>query len=318
MSRRTKKTVKTLLKLTACTFAGMYAINHYIEKKSREKNILKKNMGHIYPWKFGDIYYHISGSGSRKLLLIHDANSYSSSYEWNAVQDLLSENFTVYTIDLLGCGRSDKPAMLYTNYLYVQLIRDFIRNVVEEPVELAASGLSASFAVMTAFAHPELVTRLTMINPWNPKKLSEVPDKRSRVLGSVMAIPVLGTTVYNILNCRSNLEYLMDEKYFYNPFKVREKYINASYEAAHKRQEGSGRYMLASLDGKYLNWNINRAAANLRQPVTLIYGEKLEQGRKAAKAYSRLNKNITVKAVSASRMFPHLEEPEETAAILLQ
>ncbi len=317
MSRKINKTIKTLIKLNICAFAGMYAINRYIEKTSCEKNILKKDMGHIYPWKYGDIYYHVSGNGSRNLLLIHDTNAYSSSYEWNALQDLLREDFTVYTIDLLGCGRSDKPAMLYTNYLYVQLLTDFIQNVIGQPTEITATGLSASFSIMTSFAHPELVTKLTMINPWKPKKLGEVPDRRSKVLGGMMSIPVLGTTVYNILNCRSNLEYLMDEKYFFNPFKVRDKYIGACYEAAHKRQEGSGRYMLASLDGKYLNWNINRAFAQLQQPVTILYGAKLEKGANVAKTYTRLNQNVEVKAVPSSRMYPQLEEPETTAAFLI-
>ena len=56
------------------------------------------------------------------LLLVHDLNCASSNYEWKYVVDDLSKRHTVYAIDLLGCGHSDKPKMTYTNYLYVQLL----------------------------------------------------------------------------------------------------------------------------------------------------------------------------------------------------
>ena len=43
--------------------------------------------------------------------LIHDLDPTASSYEWKAVTKKLAENHTVYAIDLLGCGRSEKPNM---------------------------------------------------------------------------------------------------------------------------------------------------------------------------------------------------------------
>ena len=60
----------------------------------------------------------------------------------------LEKTNTVYTIDLLGCGRSDKPNITYTNYLYVQLIDNFIKDVIKEKTDVVATGSSVSFTVM--------------------------------------------------------------------------------------------------------------------------------------------------------------------------
>ncbi len=48
------------------------------------------------------------------LLLVHDLTVYSSAYEWNKVIDELAENSYGICIDLLGCGRSEKPK----NHIY--------------------------------------------------------------------------------------------------------------------------------------------------------------------------------------------------------
>ena len=60
--------------------------------------------------RFGNIYYTKRGHGS-PVLLSHDALPGSSGYEWNKVDKLIATEHTVYTIDLLGYGRSDKSGI---------------------------------------------------------------------------------------------------------------------------------------------------------------------------------------------------------------
>ena len=54
-------------------------------------------------------------AGGTPVLLIHDLSPLSSSYEWCRYAKKLEKQHTVYTIDLLGCGRSEKPYLTYTN-----------------------------------------------------------------------------------------------------------------------------------------------------------------------------------------------------------
>ena len=53
-----------------------------------------------------------------------------SNYEYHNLIDVLSKKYEVYSLDLLGYGLSDKPNMTYTNYLYVELLTDFIKNII--------------------------------------------------------------------------------------------------------------------------------------------------------------------------------------------
>ena len=86
----------------------IHIVNHTIFTTATLKDLLKSSANNYYDWRFGKIYYKKKGHGS-PLLLVHDLTVYSSAYEWNKIIDKLAENHTVYALDLLGCGRSEKP-----------------------------------------------------------------------------------------------------------------------------------------------------------------------------------------------------------------
>ena len=75
------------------------------------------------------------------------------------------KNHTVYTLDLLGCGRSEKPYLTYTNYLYVQLITDFIKNIIKDQPDVIATGESISFVTLAENMEHHLFKRIIAVNP---------------------------------------------------------------------------------------------------------------------------------------------------------
>ena len=114
MSWKTKLAAGTaLLGLSTLT---IHMINKFVYFSATLDNLLSNPSGSYYEWKFGKIYYIKKGDG-KPLLLIHDLTTSSSAYEWNKVIDKFSKTNTVYCLDLLGCGRSDKPNLwlLYTS-----------------------------------------------------------------------------------------------------------------------------------------------------------------------------------------------------------
>ena len=76
-----KKNIKHFFLLTALAAGTIHFVNRFINMTADIKNILKAENGNFYDWKNGQIYYTKRGSGS-PLLLIHDLNPVSSSYEW--------------------------------------------------------------------------------------------------------------------------------------------------------------------------------------------------------------------------------------------
>ena len=67
----------------------------------------------LYAWKHGSVHYTVKGHGE-PLLLIHGVYAGASPYEYRRVFELLAERYRVYAMDLLGFGRSARPAVVYT------------------------------------------------------------------------------------------------------------------------------------------------------------------------------------------------------------
>lgn len=309
-----KSKLKTILFIDTLALGTMYAINNAISSSALLKNILKPKSGKYYNWKMGKVFYKTIGSGS-PLLLIHDLDTFSSGYEWNLTVESLKRDHTLYIIDLLGCGRSEKPGITYTNYLYVQLLTDFINDVVGTKTDIAVTGLSSSFVAMAAFCNPGLIGKITMINPPSLTRLDQIPDDKSKIIRTIMNIPIIGTTIYHIKASRQNIEYVMTEKYIYNPFHTQQKHVDAYYEAAHYGH-GGGKYLMASLDGFYLNINIRRALSKLENEITIVYGEKLDNEKEIAHSYRKINERISTVVIVGTKMLPQLEKAEEVAGIL--
>ena len=120
-----KKLVQAAV-LATITAGAIYSINKCISIFANASATLSNPNGLQYQWRFGNVFYTKQGQG-KPILLIHDLTCGSSDLEWKSIVNTYAKDHTVYTLDLLGCGRSDKPAVTYTNYMYVQLITDFIK-----------------------------------------------------------------------------------------------------------------------------------------------------------------------------------------------
>lgn len=309
-----KKRLETLLKLGIFAGIVMYFANKFVESSALLRKLLKINSGYYYNWKHGSIYYTKQGHGD-PLLLIHDLYPSSSSAEWNEVIEDLSQSHTVYAIDLPGCGRSAKPHITYVNYFYTQLLSDFVTDVIQEPTAVTATGISSSFATMAAHLYPDKFTKLTFINPQSPSQLAMIPSNTAKFTKYIMNCPILGTFLYYIFCSENEIEYNFTEEYFYNPFLVSSKVMHTYYESAHWNQ-GSGRFLLASLHGNYINANVNLAFSSLTQDTQLIFGKELANAENIAASYQKLNPVIKVSYISKTKMLPHLEAPAKFLSLL--
>ena len=101
----TKNKLITTTLLSASAIASIALINQCLKLSATARHVLDEPESLCYHWRLGDIHYTKCGSG-HPLLLIHDISPASSGYQWSHISSTLSAHFTVYTIDLLGCGRS--------------------------------------------------------------------------------------------------------------------------------------------------------------------------------------------------------------------
>lgn len=305
---KTKNKLLTLLVLSASAAAATAVINKCIKLSATSKNLLSDTKAHCYKWRFGNIHYTKTGSG-KPLLLIHHLSEHGSGYEWNQMINNLKDQYTVYAVDLLGCGRSEKPDLTYTNYLYVQMISDFIKSEIGHRTNVIASGSSSSLAVMACNNSPELFDQIMLINPDSLLMCSQIPNKHSKVYKFILDLPIIGTLLYHIATSKQAIKEEFSTHYFSNPYSVKNSLIDIYYESAHLGESPKSLY--ASVRCNYARCNIVNSLKKIDNSIYIVGGEDMENIDDMIREYQRYNPAIETSFIGNSKFLPQLENPTE-------
>ena len=170
---------------------------------------------HEYRWRGHRVCYTRRGSGS-PLVLVHSIHAAAWSMEWRHVIGALADRHVVFAIDLLGFGPSERPALHYTSQLYVELITDFLREIVRAPASIVGSSLGGTYAVRVAALHPELVRSVSAIGPAGVSRLRHA-DGAVGAVGSVIQglfrLPVIGEGLFSALTSRPSIRFFLSDIY---------------------------------------------------------------------------------------------------------
>lgn len=303
------KKLTTALLLSTFSVTTIHVINRVHTSLCTVKNLLANSENHYYEWRFGKIRYQKKGSGA-PLLLVHDLTVGSSNYEYNRLINNLTEEHEVYSIDLLGYGLSDKPAITYTNNLYEQLISDFIKNVIKRKTSVVVTGESAPFVMMACHNNPDILNKLICINPQNLYLQNQIPSKQTKLMKLFLESPILGTFTYHILTNRHSMEETFRTEYFCHSDEIKEKYIYNYLEAAYTGNYYS-KYAFASYVGKYMNMNILHELKEINNSILMIGGEKEKDIKTTIENYKYYNAAIEEVYIPDTKHLPQLEAPDE-------
>src|SRR5688572_32611023 len=220
--------------LSGGALVGAAAAYNAFARKSVDKltNLIGGEEGG-FDWRGHRIAFTKRGSGP-PLLLIHGIHAAAWSYEWHDNVEYLSRNNTVYTIDLLGFGRSDRPAIRYSARLYISLISDFVHQVIDAPTVLVASSLSGAYAIVLAARDPHRFPAVALSAPSGPVRLNE-PGRFGGEAGRLAVdTPIAGTAVFNALVARPNLRRYLRNAYSDDSLVTRE-LVEVHYATSHQR-----------------------------------------------------------------------------------
>ena len=309
-----KKNTRRFLLLTTAAVGSIYAFNRFIAETSASKKLLTDGNGSYYNWKFGKVFYTKKGNGT-PLLLIHDTDVSSSSFEWYKLIKKLEKNHTVYTIDLIGCGRSDKPALTYTNYLYVQLIVSFVHDVIGTSTDVIASQYSSTFTLMANQLDAELFDHIILINPPSIKNVQGTITTANKIMKDIMELPLIGTFVYNLTRKRSDIDTAFRQRYYKKPQLILGKLEDIYYEAAHSNN-GNGKYLYASQISNYMNVHMDHVIRKLEKPVHMVASQDLKSNISTMDSYRHLNSSIEIHYLSGCKLLPQLEIPEKLLSVV--
>jgi pimeloyl-ACP methyl ester carboxylesterase len=265
-----------------------------------------------FEWRDRRIAFTKHGEGP-PILLIHGIHAAAWSYEWRNNIDALARTNTVYTIDLLGFGRSDRPAIRYSARLYIALISDFVSRVIDEPTVLVASSLSGAYAIVLAARDPDRFPAVALIAPSGLVRLNEPVGLGGEAGRLAVDTPIAGTAVFNALVSRPNLRRYLRNAYSNDSLVTRE-LVEVYYATAHQR--GARHAPGAFLSG-HLNIDVRHALRRLSQPALLVWGE---QGSIAPveefRGFRELKRDLEISVLSPAGDLPHDERAEDFNVIL--
>ncbi|XP_037435535.1 uncharacterized protein LOC119302601 isoform X3 [Triticum dicoccoides] len=97
------------------------------------------------------------------VLLVHGFGASLQHFRDN-ISNIADEGHRVWAITLLGFGKSEKPNVDYSELLWSELLRDFIVDVVRDPVHLVGNSIGGYICAIAAGLWPSLANSLVLLN----------------------------------------------------------------------------------------------------------------------------------------------------------
>src|SRR4051812_3184735 len=136
------------------------------------------------------IRYRVTGGG-QPVVLVH--GWLFSGRIWEQLADRLAQRFTVYTLDLMGFGDSDKPISGYGVRYGSRLLYAFCAHFGLAHAAVVGHDVGGAMAVKLAADHPDVVGRIVLIaTPANEKQVDLPP------LLWLATMPVAGPVFYTL------------------------------------------------------------------------------------------------------------------------
>ncbi len=207
------------------------------------------------------IRYNVIGGGP-PVLLVH--GWLSSSRIWEQLAPRLAQRFTVYTLDLVGFGESDKPLSGYGVRNGSRLLYAFCAHFGLTRTGVIGHDLGGAMAVKLAADHPDIVGRLVLVATPADEDQIDLPTALW-----LATLPVVGPIFYTLGRTLGPLRKLWMRPFVADPADLTEEVVEdagRSTPAAASQTLGISRREIA-------RGRLARQARIIKTPMLLIAGE---------------------------------------------
>lgn len=302
---RRKRLVKGLL-LGGAAIGIPALANAWVRRRAARLPAQTWGRPRFYAWKNGEVAFRQLGQGP-PVLLLHSFGPGHDGSQWRKVSETLAENYQVFALDLLGWGRSEKPQLTYDGELYIQLVRDFLEDVVGERAAVVAAGLSAAYAIQLGVDQPELVSMLALVCPLGLDLHGEEPDFRDALLHRFLRFPIIGTTALNVFSSRAGIGSHLRNEVYSAPERVDAALVEYHYRGSH--EPGAHGALAAYLSG-YLNHSVRDVLPRLSLPTWFAWGREAKSPAvDRSDQWLKHLPNAALDVFEGSGCLPHAEAP---------
>ena len=257
------------------------------------------------------IFYVTKGKGE-PLLLIHGYGA--GSWVWEKQMNILSSNYKVYALDIIGYGYSDRPRIEYTPETYIHFFKNFMDSLKIERATLIGNSMGGGIAWAMAALFPERVKKLVLIDCVPPDVLSQVRNESFRTLAVVKDIPFLPYLVIASRSKRS-VKAILQECLFDRKL-ITPELLKRQWELS--RFKGSTWVLYSTLKHAKDTSRMKDYLSLIDHPTLLLWGERdLVFPPSVGEGLRQVIKGSKLHLIQKSGHIPMCETPDEVNKAIL-
>lgn len=268
-------------------------------------------------WQTRYTYVRAQHPESSPLILIHGFGA--SIGHWRHNVSIMSQHHTVYALDLLGFGASEKATAPYNVTLWIEQVHDFWQTFVQEPVVLIGNSIGSLVCLAAAAAYPEMVKSVVMLNLPDSSVL-ETPAWMQTTMKTLRPVAALGKAIFT-------------NPIVFNPFfqvlrspRLVKAWARQAYAGSEgvtdelveilslpARDRGAANALRAMVNTpKVTQYTARAILPTLEIPMLLFWGKQDKFVPPSLAAYCvKLNPNLELVEVENAGHCPHDERPDE-------
>lgn len=243
---------------------------------------------------------------------------------WRHNLPVLSDRHTVYALDMLGFGASQKAGGIdYKVSLWVDQVYDFWRTFVGVPMVLVGNSIGSLVCLAAAETYPEMVQGIVMISlPDMSARNDTIPQLLQPIVSGLeraIASPWLLKSVFYFVRRPKFVKKWASVAYA-NPGAISEELVDILSGPAQER--GAARAfsaLLKAMIGADFSPSARKVLPNLNIPMLLVWGQsdRMIPYTLAAK-FRDLNPRLRLVDIENAGHCPHDECPEIVNQLLLE
>jgi pimeloyl-ACP methyl ester carboxylesterase len=263
---------------------------------------------HDWTWRGWRVRYTTLGAGP-PMVLVHGVHAAASSFEMDKIFEPLANSHTVYALDLVGFGKSERQATAYSGALYGDLVADFLAEVVKQPAILVGSSLGSAYVVAAAARHRDLVRGLVLFSPTSQTGIG----LGGQIFGALLRLPLIGTAAFNLLVSRTSIHRYL-ERVYANPALIDDASIDQQWTVSH---QPNARLAPAAFIAGRLDLPFEASYGRVRAPMLVIRGDHPGLGPETPDSdLERLGGEVTSRRLVEVGQTPHQEEPANVIGLI--
>jgi pimeloyl-ACP methyl ester carboxylesterase len=257
---------------------------------------------------------------SHPLMLLHGFGA--SIGHWRHNLEILGDRHTVYALDMLGFGASEKAPANYSVDLWVEQAYDFWKTFIRKPVILIGNSLGSLVSAAAAAKYPEMVEGVVMMSLPDPNLEKEaIPAFLYPLVATIKGIvanPLLIKSVFYFIR-RPNILRRGATFAYGSPETVTEELIDILSKPTLDRGAANALTALVkSQNNPDYSPNVKKILSTIKTPMLLIWGDKDKIIPYAlASKFVNHNENIQLLTLQNTGHCPHDECPEQVNQAIL-